>query len=135
MTGILRKRALVVDDDEVVRELVVLMLEDCGWTTMTGTDGEEACVVAARELPDLVVMDVMMPLKSGFEAFKELRENPVTAHIPIILLTAVNEFDLGANHSLESVGRHLGVPYPQAFIEKPIDRETFLRAVEEAMAS
>ena len=126
------KKALVVDDDPEVRSLVSLFLEGHGWETREGEDGDEAVALAVHDCPDVIILDLMMPQKDGFEAFKELREDMRTRHIPVVMLTAVNDFDLGEVHDAESIGRRLSVTPPEAFIPKPFDIDAVLAAAADA---
>lgn len=126
------KKALVVDDDPEVRSLVSLFLEGHGWETREGEDGDEAVALAVQDCPDVIILDLMMPQKDGFEAFKELREDLRTRHIPVVMLTAVNDFDLGEVHDAESIGRRLSVTPPEAFIPKPFDIDAVLAAAADA---
>jgi CheY-like chemotaxis protein len=83
------RRVLVVDDDELILEVAQMCLEAVGgWHVTTANSGQEGLDRAVSERPDAIVMDVMMPGMDGPTAALALRENPVTADIPIILLTA-----------------------------------------------
>ena len=82
------KKILAVDDEKHILRLVQINLEKAGYEVYVGSNGQEA-VDKARELsPDLIVMDVMMPVMDGFEALKTLKGDPGTANIPVIMLTA-----------------------------------------------
>ena len=95
---------LVADDDPDVLDLVRYRLERSGYAVATAVDGAEAVRLAGVLSPALAVLDVMMPCLNGYEVTRRLRENPATAGIPVILLTAkaqeadVQEgFDAGAD--------------------------------------
>ena len=95
---------LVADDDPDVLDLVRYRLERSGYAVATAVDGAEAVRLADELSPALAVLDVMMPCLNGYEVTRRLRENPATAGIPVILLTAkaqeadVQEgFDAGAD--------------------------------------
>jgi DNA-binding response OmpR family regulator len=79
---------LVVDDDPVILKLLEVNFEMEGFTVLTAKDGEEGIQVAQSEKPDLIVSDIMMPKKSGLELVTELKSDPGTSDIPIILLSA-----------------------------------------------
>ena len=79
---------LAADDDEDILDLVAFRLERSGYTVIVARDGEEALELAAKELPDLAVLDVMMPKVDGFEVTRRLRADEATSRMPIILLTA-----------------------------------------------
>ena len=81
-------RVLVADDDPDVRDVVVFKLEQVGHDVLVAEDGGTAPALARRELPELAVLDVMMPRMTGLDVCRELRADPATAGIPVILLTA-----------------------------------------------
>lgn len=81
-------RVMVVDDDPMTLEIAQLSLELAGWSVITATNGHEALEVALAEVPDAILMDVMMPLMDGPEACRRLAATPETAGIPVILFTA-----------------------------------------------
>jgi two-component system alkaline phosphatase synthesis response regulator PhoP len=83
---------LVVDDNQQNLELLQAYLEDVDCRTIPAQDGPEALEIATKDLPDLILLDVMMPKMSGFEVCKRLKNDPRTSDIPIIMVTALNEF-------------------------------------------
>jgi CheY-like chemotaxis protein len=83
------KCLLVIDDDDGVREIVQISLEvAAGWQVLTASSGREGLQVAAKQQPDAILLDVMMPDMDGAETFRRLRACPETQDIPTILLTA-----------------------------------------------
>jgi CheY-like chemotaxis protein len=83
------KKVLIVDDEDDIREVAQLSLEMmAGWEVVCARSGQEALEVAARELPDAILLDVMMPGMDGPTTVQHLRERPATKEIPVILLTA-----------------------------------------------
>ncbi len=83
---------LVVDDNQQNLELLQAYLEDVNCKTIPAHDGLEALEIVAKQPTDLILLDVMMPKISGFEVCKKLKSNPKTSDIPIIMVTALNEF-------------------------------------------
>ena len=83
---------LVVDDDQQNLELVQAYLEDIECETLAARDGIEALELVAQAKPDLILLDVMMPKMSGFEVCRRLKNDPETRNIPVIMVTALNEF-------------------------------------------
>jgi len=81
-------RVLVVDDESDITTILALALRRAGYQVSTAGDGLQALEVIAQELPDLVILDVMMPRLDGFDTLQRLRESAPTAAIPVILLTA-----------------------------------------------
>ena len=89
------RTVLVADDDEDILQLVSFRLERAGYTVVTAADGQQALAAARQHQPDLAVLDVMMPGLNGYEVTRQLRADPATAAIPVILLTArVQEADV-----------------------------------------
>lgn len=82
------RKILAVDDEKHIVRLVQVNLERAGYEVVTANDGKEALQKVQDENPDLVVLDVMMPYMDGFEVLQNLRRNPATREIPVIMLTA-----------------------------------------------
>src|SRR5437868_2404848 len=82
------KKILAVDDERHIVRLVEVNLQRAGYEVVTAYDGREALEKIKSENPDLVVLDVMMPYMDGFEVLKNLKADPQTAEIPVIMLTA-----------------------------------------------
>ena len=83
---------LVVDDNQQNRELLQAYLEDVDCDTVPASDGLEALDILAKDPPDLILLDVMMPKMSGFEVCRRIKNDPKIADIPVIMVTALNEF-------------------------------------------
>ena len=83
---------LVVDDNQENLELLQAYLEDVDCRTVPARDGPEALEIIVNSAPDLILLDVMMPKMSGFEVCKRIKNDPKTSDIPIIMVTALNEF-------------------------------------------
>ena len=83
---------LVVDDNQQNLELLQAYLEDIDCETVPAYDGPEALEIISNNPPDLILLDVMMPKMSGFEVCKRIKNDPRTSDIPVIMVTALNEF-------------------------------------------
>ncbi|MCH7557707.1 MAG: response regulator [Planctomycetes bacterium] len=83
---------LVVDDNQQNLELLQAYLEDVDCQAVSARDGLEALEIIAKDPPDLILLDVMMPKMSGFEVCKRIKNDPKTSDIPVIMVTALNEF-------------------------------------------
>jgi len=83
---------LVVDDNQQNLELLQAYLEDVDCRAVPARDGLEALEIIAKEPPDLILLDVMMPKMSGFEVCRRIKNDPKTSDIPVIMVTALNEF-------------------------------------------
>src|SRR4030042_2096718 len=82
---------LVVDDNEQNLELLIAYLEDLHCRIVPAKDGITALEIIKKSIPDLVLLDVMMPKMSGFEVCRSIKSNPATASLPVIMVTALNE--------------------------------------------
>jgi two-component system, OmpR family, alkaline phosphatase synthesis response regulator PhoP len=82
------KKILAVDDERHIVRLVEVNLARAGYQVVTAFDGREALQKVGSENPDLIVLDVMMPYMDGFEVLRNLKANPETRDIPVIMLTA-----------------------------------------------
>ncbi len=110
---------LIVDDEPQVRKLLETLLRHEGYETLSASNGEEALRLVAQQPPDLVLLDIMMPGMDGYEVASQLKGNPATANIPIIMLSALSE------SSARVSGLETGA---EEFISKPIERvELWLR--------
>jgi len=86
-----KKRILVVDDERDLVELIAYNLQRNGYDVLTAPDGQAALEVARRQRPDLIILDLMLPGLDGMEVARQLRADPATAHVPVIMLTAKSE--------------------------------------------
>jgi len=86
-------KILVVDDEGDVRDLIAFNLERNGMTSVFAKDGIEALEVALAETPDLIILDLMLPGRNGFEVFTELRQDSRTKSIPVLMVTAKAQLD------------------------------------------
>ena len=116
---------LLADDEKPLRILVHTTLECSDFRILEASDGVEALETARRERPDLVVLDWMMPLLTGIEVAKRLRQDPATASIPIVMLTAKGQ------ESDREAAAKAGVT---AYLVKPFSPLELLDAVQAALA-
>jgi signal transduction histidine kinase/DNA-binding response OmpR family regulator len=110
-------RILVVDDEANIRELLTQEFIEAGYAVTTASTGQEAVTEVRRHRPDLVVLDVMMPEMNGFDVAAVLRNDPLTADIPIVILSIVQDRERGFR---------LGV---DRYLTKPIDTDLLFREV------
>ena len=86
-------KVLVAEDERRIRDLLVDTLFDLGFDVLESADGGDAYKKACHEIPDLILLDLLMPVMNGFEVLAKLKETPETAGIPIIILTAVSALE------------------------------------------
>jgi len=121
-----KKYVLIVDDDPDLVETVGMLLESKGFEVGKAYDAFEAEEAIKKRQPDVLILDVMMPRKSGYELCKELKENKWTKDIPVVLLTAVVEA-LPTTTYTHYEGMTVEA---EDYIAKPVDANTLVQAVE-----
>ena len=82
------KKILIADDEPNIVTALEFLLERAGYATQVARNGEEALVAIAADAPDLVLLDIMMPVKSGYEVCRRIREQPEWRHIKVVMLSA-----------------------------------------------
>jgi DNA-binding response OmpR family regulator len=118
------KRILLVDDDQEIVESMRLALEASGYEILIARDGNQGLVMAEREDPDLVILDMMMPKRSGFLVLEKLRR---TRRVPIrVIMITANE---GGRH--KAYAEMLGV---DDYIRKPFAMDRLLESVHRLLA-
>jgi two-component system phosphate regulon response regulator PhoB len=81
-------KILVVEDEKQIAEMVSFKLSNAGHKVVRASDGEQVMALAARELPDLILLDVMLPGLSGFEVLRRLKGDPTLRSVPVIMVSA-----------------------------------------------
>lgn len=100
-------KILVIDDDNAINELIKINLELSGYKVIQALDGIKGFALAKQEMPNVIVLDVMMPEVDGYTVAQRIRQNPSTKDIPILMLTALSQlndkvkgFDIGVDDYL-----------------------------------
>ncbi|MDA0645341.1 MULTISPECIES: response regulator transcription factor [Nonomuraea] len=115
-------KVLVVDDDEVIRQLIAVNLNLEGFEVETATDGQDCLDRVLEVRPDLITLDVMMPMLDGWTTAARLRNDEATRHIKVVLITA------RAQDDDKRRGREIGV---DAYLTKPFDPAELIQVVRD----
>ena len=101
----MKNKILVVDDEDDILDLLYDSLTERGFDVITANDGAAALVQIYRERPDVVLLDLLIPMVNGYDVLRELRSEPMTKNLPVIMLTAIPHVEgeqtavqLGVNH-------------------------------------
>ncbi|MGB9836919.1 MAG: response regulator [Candidatus Saccharicenans sp.] len=121
----MKKKILVVDDDPVNRLMLSGMLEKNGFQVLTARDGEEALNLTARERPEAVITDVLIPKLDGLALCQAIKENPELSQIKVILMTAVYKT---AGMRAEALAQKA-----DAYVEKPISEDTLFKTISSVL--
>ena len=119
-------KVLVVEDNSQLRQLMVNLLAENGLTVVTAIDGVEALSQVQVTQPDLVVLDVVMPRMNGFEVCRELKSDPVTQALPVILCTAKSD----------EIDQYWGIKQgADAYLKKPVQPSELLSTVQHLLSA
>ena len=118
-------RILIVDDSQLQQVAIKRIVEKLGHETLTAVDGADGVEVAKAELPDLVLMDVVMPNLNGFQATRTLARDATTKHIPVILVTTKDQ------DTDRMWGMRQGA---KAYITKPFSEDELSEVLERVFA-
>lgn len=126
------KTVLIVDDEQDAVEFVEAVLSEVGdIATISANDGLSGLEKAKEATPNLIILDVQMPEKSGFDVFVDLKKEASTKNIPVIMLTGVAD-KVGISFSAKEMGDFIGEE-PDAYIEKPVDPEELKKTVSKML--
>lgn len=126
------KKVLIVDDEQDAVDIVEAMLSEIeGITTISAGDGAAGLQKARNEAPDMIILDVQMPVLDGFQVFADLGRDESTKEIPVAMLTGVAE-KTGLRFSSDQMKEYFGRE-PMAYIEKPVDPGTLQKIVSKAL--
>ena len=121
------RRILVAEDDRFLRKAAEMALKRQGYTVLTAADGEEALRTAQTVLPDLILLDLIMPKLNGFQVLNALKTDAPTAHIPVIILS-----NLGQDRDVQQAMEAGATAY---FIKADLSLQALVQRVDEALAA
>ncbi len=121
-----RPTILCIDDDRLVLSMCKTVLEGRGYRVVVATNGQAGLALADKERPALILLDILMPGMDGFEVCRHLKATPLTAPIPVIVLTAVK--DAALNHRAYEVGA-------MSCLTKPFRFEALLTVIQATIGS
>jgi CheY-like chemotaxis protein len=124
-----RKKILVLDDEPNVVTYLETLLRDNGYDTVSAGNGHEGMEKVRSEKPDLITLDISMPEESGVRFYRELKQDPALASIPVVIVTGVTGYGYKPEDFQKFISSRKNIPPPDGFIAKPIDREELLKGV------
>ncbi len=115
------RTVLVVDDSPTAQRIIRLAVEAGGYRVLSASDGDEAIAVAMREIPDLIVLDIILPKKNGFQVCRHLKAFPETCGIKVVLLSS-------KNHEMDILwGKRQGA---DGYLTKPFDAGQLVSCID-----
>jgi CheY-like chemotaxis protein len=128
-----KKKVLIIDDERSVVTYLETLLQDNGYATVSAENGRIGFEKAQSEKPDLVCLDITMPEESGIRFYRNLKDDPELAAIPVVVVTAVTGVGGDPEPFKKFISTRKQVPAPEAFFSKPIDRQEFLDTVAKVL--
>jgi len=123
-----KKLVLVIDDDPDIVTFLTALLQDNGYATDSAADGVEGLKKTKAGKPDLILLDITMPEKSGVRFYRDVRESDELKSIPVVMVTGVMEEFKKFIHSRRQV------PPPDGYIQKPVDKQELLDIVAKVLS-
>ncbi len=123
--------AVVIDDEKDLTTYLSAILEEHGWSVRTANDAETGESLVRNSPPDLILLDLVMPGRTGIQLFARLRGDQSTKSIPLIMVTGIKE---QLNADWRDTVTRLKARVPDGFIEKPIEPARLMKLVDDVMA-
>jgi len=128
------KNVLVVDDDADVRIFVSTVLEENNCSPIITKNGDEGLSKVREKKPDLIILDVLMPKRSGIKMYRELKTDDSLKKIPVVILSGIAKRTfLRSQEALTEFGEK-GVPEPDFYLEKPVEPEELAEVVKRILS-
>ena len=115
-------KALIVEDEEDIKQLLLEVLEDKGYQVLVAGNGEIALQRIGEEMPDIIFADVFMPVMDGLDLISRLKENPDTSGIPVVMVTVMNARDTEKKAKELGVEHYLTKPWESAELDLVLER-------------
>ena len=117
-------KILVVDDEPFIRRMIKITLESRAYNVIESQNGKDAAVKAISDKPDVILLDIMMPVHDGFYGLEKIKENPETSYIPVIMLTSMGRTqDINKAIAIGAAG----------YVMKPFEYDDLISAIEKAV--
>jgi len=126
----MKKKIITVDDEYQTRDYISAVIVENGYVPLQAKNGDEAMDIIKRERPDLVILDVLMPEKSGIKLYRELKTTESLKDIPVVICSGISRRTFIRTQAGPS-GRDAGsVPEPDGYIEKPVKPVTLSKIIK-----
>lgn len=123
------KKVLIIEDDEAITETLKILLESRGFETETAEDGDTGMEIISRTKPDMIVLDLYLPGKSGLDIYLEIRDDADLANAPVIFLSSLTKSQM-----INTLGESAEIIPDNSIFSKPIDPNQLIGRIEEELA-
>ncbi len=128
-----KRKVLIVDDEMDMRIFLKTLLETRGYQPIVAKDGREGVQKAKEIIPDLIILDVMMPGDGGPQTYRRLKTDQALSQIPVIMLSGVKQDSFFHYLKMLNTGTGSKIPLPMDYFEKPVDHKELLKAIRSAL--
>jgi twitching motility two-component system response regulator PilH len=126
---------MIIDDEEDIRTYLMAVLEDSGFHTCTADEEENIIKALERHRPDLVLLDIMMPRRSGIAIYRDLRTTAGIDYVPVALISGIEKATGFFNGEFKVLPGGMDLQPPNGFIEKPIRVKQLLEVIDNILES
>ena len=129
-----KKTVLLVEDEDHIVTYLATLLQDNGYETVAAFNGIEGMEKVKSEMPDLICLDITMPEQSGIRFYRDMKDDPRLASIPVVIVTAVTGYGGDPEPFKKFLSTRKQIPPPEAFFSKPIEEEKFLDTIAKLLS-
>lgn len=126
----MKRKILTVDDEHQAREIIATMLEENGYTPLMAKNGKEALKIIKEESPDLIVLDVLMPEKSGIKLYREIKTSETLNKIPVVICSGIARRTFLRTHIAPSQRGKNKIAEPEGYMEKPVRPDALAKIIK-----
>jgi len=130
----MKKKVLTVDDEYQVREIIATMLQEHDYVPLQARNGEEAMDLIREQNPDLIILDILMPEKSGIKLYRELKTNESLKKTPVVICSGIARRTFLRTHAGPAKRGQESIPAPEAYMEKPVKPAALAKIVDKLLA-
>jgi CheY-like chemotaxis protein len=121
-----QKRVVIIDDEEDVATYLAALLSDNGYEVHTAADGREGLEIVKSTKPDLVCLDILMPVETGISLYRKIKADPTVSTVPVIIISGMNYGEQVGGKDDPAAD---DIPEPEHYLEKPVKPAQFLETV------
>ena len=129
----MKRKILTVDDEHQAREIIATMLEENDYVPLRAKNGKEAMNIIKEEAPDLIVLDVLMPEKSGIKLYRELKTTESLKKIPVVICSGIARRTFLRTNTAPSKRGRESIPEPEGYMEKPVRPEALAKIIKKLL--
>ena len=127
------RKIMIIDDEPDIRMYLMAALEDNGYETCDVENGKSILDAVSSQKPDLIVLDIMMPRRSGVSVYKELRTSDAVRNIPVVMISGMPAAKQFVDEEFKKLVDNEAIPLPDGFVEKPIKLPVLVESIKKLL--